>query len=85
MAGYYDTNKIIKKNDKSEINWLSTNKTKIILIFIILNIILIPIFYCLAKRIYIRRKLNAKELNNYYENINDHKISLNIEKTFSNK
>jgi len=85
LAGYYDTNKIIKKNDKSEIDWHSTNKTKIILIFIISNIILIPIFYCLAKRIYIRRKLNAKELNNYYENINVHKISLNIEKTFSNK
>ena len=85
LAVYYDTSKIIKKNDKSEINWFSTNKTKIILIFIISNIILIPIFYCLAKRIYIRRKLNAKELNNYYDNINNHKISLNIEKTFSNK
>ena len=78
LAGYYDN--IIKINNKK----ISISpKNKIIIIFIISNIILIPLFYYLAKRIYIKRKLNAKELNYFYEDISNLKSSLNIEKNFS--
>ena len=82
LAGYYDINIKIKNNYKSK-KIFSLNKKKIIVICIILNIILIPVFYYLAKRIYIRRKLNAKELSNFYEDIKNQKTSLNIERNFS--
>ena len=78
LAGYYDKN--IKINNKKI---LISNKNKIIIIFILSNVILIPLLYYLVKRIYIRRKLNAKELDNYYEDIFNQKSSLNIEKKFS--
>ena len=81
LIGYYDNNKNIN-NDK-EISFFSKKNIIIIIIFVILNIILIPICYYLAKRIYIKRKLNAKELNNLYEDLNDKNTSLSIERCFS--
>ena len=82
LAGYYDMNIKVKSNDNTK-KTFSLNKKKIIIICLILNIILIPLFYYLAKRLYIRRKLNAKELKNFYEDINNQKTSLNIERNFS--
>ena len=79
LAGYYDIN--IKVNNNNNI-FISQQK-KIIIIFVLLNIIFIPIFYFLSKRIYIKGKLNAKELNNFYEDIFNVNSSLNIEKKFS--
>lgn len=78
LAGFYDQSKNINNNETNKDSFFSI-KAIIIIIFITINIILIPVFYYLAKRIYIRKKLNAKELNNNYEDIIYKNTSLSIE------
>ena len=79
LAGFYDQSKNINNNNETNKDSFFSIKAIIIIIFITINIILIPVFYYLAKRIYIRKKLNAKELNNNYEDIIYKNTSLSIE------
>ena len=81
LAGFYDKNKTISniKNLESENN--NKSNINIIIFFIVLNIVLIPLIFLIAKRRYMKRKINANEMNdllvnNKKENEND---SINIE------
>ena len=82
LVGYYN-----KQNKQSSIihnaNANTTSKsTKIIFIFIIVNVILIPIVFFFARRIYMRKKYKANELDSFFENnknMNENENSMNIE------
>ena len=83
LAGFYDINKEIKDNKIEEKSFW--NKKKIIIFFILGNVILIPIVYYFSKRLYIKRKLNAKELKIFYEDLDNQKISLTFYYNFLGK
>ena len=79
LVGYY--NKNIKSSNISTANTTSKSK-KIIFIFIIANLVIIPIVFFLAKRRYMRKKYNANELNSFFvidKNKNENENSMNIE------
>ena len=81
LVGYYNQN--IKSSNISTTNTTSKSK-KIIFIFIIANLVIIPIVFFLAKRRYMRKKYNANELNSFFvsdknKNENENENSMNIE------
>ena len=78
LVGFYDDKKPLSNINKSD-NKISNKK--IILIFIIANIILIPIIFLFAKRRYIKRKINANEMDDFLikNKKNNGNDSINIE------
>ena len=78
LVGFYDDKKPLSNINKSD-NKISNKK--IILIFIIANIILIPIIFLFAKRRYVKRKINANEMDDFLikNKKNNGNDSINIE------
>ena len=83
LVGYYNKNQITSNINESNTN---SKSNKIIIVFIIVNIILIPIVFFFARRIYMKRKYKANELDSYFvennnkdKNDNENENSMNIE------
>ena len=81
LVGFYNKNKTPSDISKIEKNNYNKSNKKIIIIFAIINIILIPIVFFVAKRRYIKRKINANELDSFLVNNKkeNEKEDINIE------
>ena len=82
LVGYYNKHNKQSSNLHNANANTTSKSTKIIFIFIIVNIILIPIVFFFARRIYMRKKYKANELDSFFENnknVNENENSMNIE------
>ena len=82
LVGYYNKHNKQSSNLHNANANTTSKSTKIIFIFIIVNVILIPIVFFFARRIYMRKKYKANELDSFFENnknMNENENSMNIE------